>query len=181
MPKSGGPGRKKFRKGTAPGGELALQSRASLKKSGPHQWTPLETAIVELYGRGVNRKAIVVALLDRIAPPKYEDETILARKRRAHQRLRALERRPWFRDKLWELAMVFTDLELGEVMKGVVREGKKGRVDAARLALEVTGRHDPHRDATPSNIQVHFGFLPRPERTHVTVEGVLLDEEEELS
>lgn len=94
-------------------------------------------------------------------------------------KIRRLEQQPWFRDKLWELAIVRTDLGLSEVLEGVSREAKRGRVEAAKLVLDVTGRHSQKGDPTPSNIQVHFGYLPRPERAHLEIEGVLLDEDDE--
>jgi hypothetical protein len=73
-----------------------------------------------------------------------------------------------------------TDLQVSDILKGVVGEAKRGKVDAAKLALELTGRYTPNGDPPPSSINVHFGFLPRPERGHVTVEGVLLGEDEDV-
>lgn len=156
------------------------QPSTDLVVQGEHRWTPLEVAVVELYGRGVSRKAIARTYVDRIAKPQEVGESMVRRLKRANRKLMALERRPWFRDKLFDLAIVMTDLQVTDILKGVVGEAKRGKVDAAKLALELTGRYSPQGETAPSNIQVHFGFLPRPDRSHITVEGVLLGEEEDV-
>jgi hypothetical protein len=156
---------------------LARLTAAEAEQAKGHQWTPLQTAVVELYARGHTRRGVAAALVDRIVARDAGSRA--KRLAIARAKIRNLERQPWFRDKLWELAVVRTDLALNEVLDGVTREAKRGRVEAAKLVLDVTGRHSQHGEPAPSNIQVHFGYLPRPERAHLEIEGVLLDEDDE--
>jgi hypothetical protein len=81
----------------------------------------------------------------------------------ARHKLRRWEKRRDFRDLIYANAVAGLDLELPEILQGVGRSAKKGRVDAARLALEVTGRHT-RDDQPPTQVTVQIANLPRPER-----------------
>lgn len=143
-----------------------------------HKWTPIETAVVSLYARGMSRKQVASALVDRLGG-RSTSYTRVDRVRIAIRKLKRLEKQQWFRDKLWEMAMIETDLGMVEVMKGITHEAKRGRVEAAKLVLDVTGRHTQSGDRAPANIQIHFNQLPRPERHRQVIEGVLLGEDED--
>jgi hypothetical protein len=82
-------------------------------------------------------------------------------------RLRVLRwmRSQKFRDLLWEETMIGLDLDSPAIVQGVARKAKAGRVDAARLALELNGRHAPHTEVTPAQVNIVFGGLPRPRRS----------------
>jgi hypothetical protein len=100
--------------------------------------------------------------------------------REARHRLRKYEKRQEFRDAVWQEAVVKTDLSTPDIMEGITKRATKGDVQAARLALEVTGRHSKD-DRIQVPVQVVIGLgLPRPDRKEVTVtEGIVLAEEED--
>jgi hypothetical protein len=80
-------------------------------------------------------------------------------------RLRQLEGRKWFRDLLWERAMIAADMRTPNIMAGVVRKAEEGRVDAAKLALSITGRYTEQGDVQATQVNIVFGAdIPRPER-----------------
>jgi len=69
-----------------------------------------------------------------------------------------------FRDLIYHKAVVDIDLATPEILQGVVKKAKKGRVDAARFALEITGRHNPKGDGVPAQVVVAINGIPRPPR-----------------
>jgi hypothetical protein len=120
-----------------------------LRKNTPHL-TQLQRTVVELYARGRSRKSVIELLGDHLGP-------------RPGRKLRHWEETQWFRDAVYDASIVHTDLQIPTILRGVVRRAKRGRVDAAKLALEVTGRHSTRdTDATPAVVNINFGGLPRP-------------------
>jgi hypothetical protein len=134
---------------------------SSPKESVP---TRLESTILDLYIRGLKRRRIARLLIDHLAAPR-EGETLQHRMMRASRRLRHLEGRKWFRDLLWERAMIAADMRTPNIMAGVVRKAEEGRVDAAKLALSITGRYTEQGDVQATQVNIVFGAdIPRPER-----------------
>lgn len=88
------------------------------------------------------------------------------RLKKARVRLRQWFSTQKFRDALWEESVVGLDLKTPRILEGIGKKAVAGRVDAARLALEVTGRHAPQADVTPATINIQFGQIPRPRRDH---------------
>ena len=87
-------------------------------------------------------------------------------------RLRDLEYSAEVRNALWHMTMVWVDRHGQDIMAGVVRKAKTGRVDAAKFALEVAGRYTPRGDTQAAVVQVHIDGVPRPwENDGTTVEG----------
>jgi DMSO/TMAO reductase YedYZ molybdopterin-dependent catalytic subunit len=83
----------------------------------------------------------------------------------ARTKLRKWEMSVPFLDMIWELSLQKTQMELPQILNGVSRKAKMGRVDAARLILEVTGRHNPKGDVVAPNVVIQFGNdVPRPQR-----------------
>jgi hypothetical protein len=78
------------------------------------------------------------------------------------KKLKRWEQSQSFRDLIWELAVVDLDLDSPAILRGVSRSAKRGRVDAAKLALEITGRHVTKGDQTAPNITIAFAGIPRP-------------------
>lgn len=76
-----------------------------------------------------------------------------------------MEERKWFRDRLWDYALLRADLDTPAILAGVVRKAKRGRVDAAKLALGIVGRYEERGDVQATQVTVVFGGdVPRPER-----------------
>jgi hypothetical protein len=66
------------------------------------------------------------------------------------------------RDFIWAEAQILIDLESPAIMRGIAKKAKAGRIDAARLAFELNGRHSPHTEVQPAAINIIFGGVPRP-------------------
>jgi hypothetical protein len=124
----------------------------------------LERTVIELYGRGVRKRDVARILLNHLVPPDGE-LTKKERLRLAQRRLRAMEETKWFRDKLWDYALLRADLDTPAILAGVVRKAKRGRVDAAKLALGVVGRYEEKGEVNATQVNVVFGSeVPRPVR-----------------
>lgn len=126
-----------------------------------------ETA-AKLYGQGYERKDIAKMLLDHLVPNKhFEDGLERPHEQRisqARNRLRQWERQDAFRQMIWDLSVVKLDLQTPAILGGIAKKARRGRVDAARLALEITGRHNPKGDQTPTQIILAVEGIPRPSR-----------------
>lgn len=110
----------------------------------------LQRTAVALYAQGKSRHTVAGLLREHLGPqPKKQ--------------LRQWEETQWFRDAVYDASIVHTDLQIPTILRSVVRRAKRGRVDAAKLALEVTGRHSTRdTDGTPAVVNINFGGLPRP-------------------
>jgi hypothetical protein len=83
----------------------------------------------------------------------------------ATRKLRNLEGRKWFRDLLWDRAMQKLDLSTPQILDGLTRKATEGRVDAAKLALSITGRYTEQGDVQATQVNIVFGAnIPRPSR-----------------
>jgi len=84
-----------------------------------------------------------------------------------------------FRDEIFAATVMHADGQVGEVFRGLLTKAKSGRVDAAKLVLELTGRYSVGPDQPPSTVVVQIGDgLPRP-MPHYEVDGVVEDEAED--
>jgi len=129
------------------------------------EFSEVQLAAAQLYGSGYRRRQIMRILFDTIAPakrPGRRDRTIEERQSLARNKLRRWERSPKFRDLIYSVAVQELDLETPAILRGVANRAKRGRVDAARLALEVTGRHNPKGQEKPTEIHVQIANIPRP-------------------
>ena len=120
----------------------------------------VQKAAAKLLGQGLENGQVARILLEYLAPKGRTDEQKMTQ---ARGKLRRWQRNPAFRDLIYQQAVVKTDLALPAVLGGIVQKAKRGRVDAARLALELTGRHNPKGDQAPTNITVQIANIPRPE------------------
>jgi hypothetical protein len=128
---------------------------------GQRALSEVEYIAVRLYASGKTRGHIAILLSDHVYPKKPKKDAVKAMKKR----LRSWEETQWFRDAVYDATMTKTDMALPQIMAGVRSRAKRGRVDAARLALEVTGRHNPRGESSaPSVVQINFGGnIPRPQ------------------
>lgn len=126
----------------------------------PRKLTDLQIHVARLYGTGMERRKIQRALVDYLAPNQALEMRV--RVQQARRKLLKWERDPAFRDEVYKNAVVDVDMNLPGVLKGVVSKAKRGRVDAARLVLELTGRHNPKGDHAPPSVVVHIDGIPRP-------------------
>jgi hypothetical protein len=138
-------------------------------------------AAAKLYGQGFERKHIARMMVEYLGGAKtFEDgvpRPLEQRLSQARTRLRGWEADQAFRDMIYNLAVVKLDLQTPAILGGIAKKAKKGRVDAARLALEITGRHNPKGDQVPTQIALVVEGVPRPVRAKaVTADGEVVVE-----
>lgn len=127
-------------------------------------------AAAKLYGQSISRPKIARILVDHLVP-NNRHRPLEQRLSQARTKLRQWERDPKFRDLVYDLSVVKLDLATPEILGGVARKAKAGRVDAARLALEITGRHNPKGDNAPAQVIIAFDGIPRPQAQAVKALG----------
>lgn len=129
-----------------------------LKKAADERRHKLQIAAAKLYGRGLSRTQVAQALRDHLSHSKLPE----ARHRNAMAKLGRWELTESFRDMVYQHAVVKLDMATPGILQGLGRRARRGRVDAARLALELTGRHVPKGDSHPTQIVLAMGNIPRP-------------------
>jgi hypothetical protein len=67
-----------------------------------------------------------------------------------------------FRDLIYEQAVLRLDLNSSDILGGISRSARRGRVDAARFALELTGRH-VKEETQVTQVNVVLNNIPRPD------------------
>lgn len=102
--------------------------------------------------------------------PKHQGSEQKLRKK-ARNRVQRWSRTETFRQALWDWSVADIDLSTPAILQGVVAKAAAGRVDAARLALEISGRHAPNSDIQPAAIQIVMNQVPRPSRSVEVIEG----------
>jgi hypothetical protein len=135
----------------------------------------------KLYGQGYARSKVARIMLDHLVP-NGKDRPEEQRLSQARAKLRRWEHLQEFRDLIYHKAVVDLDLATPEILQGVAKKAKRGRVDAAKFALEVTGRHTPKGDSTPTQVVVAINGIPRPARHTeprevLEIEGEVVDED----
>jgi hypothetical protein len=94
--------------------------------------------------------------------PNGQHRPLEQRVSQARKKLRGWETSPAFRDLVYQNAVVKLDMATPGIFNALVKSAKKGRVDASRLVLELTGRHNPKGDTTPTQVIVAINGMPRP-------------------
>jgi hypothetical protein len=113
-----------------------------------------------LLAQGYQPKQVAQALHRELCPDSQPESSF----RTAYAKLRRWRREDSsFRDLIYEMAVTELDLKAPLIFNGVSRAAMRGRVDAARLALEVTGRHTPNHETVVTNVTVQVANIPRPD------------------
>ena len=135
----------------------------------------------KLYGQGFPRAKVARLMVDHLVPHQ-KDRPLEQRLSQARAKLRRWENMERFRDLIYHKAVVELDLASPKIMKGLATKAARGRVDAARLAFELTGRHNPKGDNTPAQVVVAINGIPRPqtqvEAGVIEIEGEIVAEED---
>lgn len=126
--------------------------------------TPIQVMAAGLLGRGYTNAQVAERMVDYIITKSHRNRQ--TRVKMARTRIRQWNRTQQFRDAVYDTALIKLDLDSPLILQGVSRKARAGRVDAARLALELTGRHDPKGEQGVSHVEVSFNGIPRPERDH---------------
>jgi hypothetical protein len=123
------------------------------------QLTSVQLRAARMMAKGQPIPLIARKLADYIVQHEADREVQL---KKARNRIRSWARSQAFRDALWEEALTMVDQASGEILEGLTGAAIRGRVDAARLIFEISGRHSPHTDIQPAQVNVVLGELPRP-------------------
>lgn len=142
-------------------------------------FSAIQLKVAELLGRNVSRHDIV---------DRYQEQILSQFQKRNYskkrQRLAALRRvRTWqkskaFRDLVYAHAIDQLDSRSPEILNGIADRASLGRVDAAKLGLELSGRYTPRGTEVPTAVSIVVNGVPRPQVQGEIVEGTVLDEEE---
>lgn len=98
----------------------------------------------------------------------------------ARSKLRRWERKQAFRDMVYNTAVMEIDMNVPGVLQGVLKKARRGRVDAARLVLELTDRHNPKGDSSAPSVVVHIDGIPRPQVRQEQLNPDVVYEEHEV-
>jgi len=128
---------------------------------GPKEVSPLQYLVVQHLARGWLIPEVARKFVDHLAPHEANRDKKL---KKARTRIRHWMASQKMRDLMWEETMVGLDMDSPQIVRGISRKARAGRVDAARLALELNGRHAPQTEVTPAQINIQFGDIPRPRR-----------------
>jgi hypothetical protein len=71
---------------------------------------------------------------------------------------------------VWQHAVVELDMSTPAILRGVAAKAKRGRVDAAKLALSITGRHQEKSSDIPTAVTINLNGVPRPQMQAVPAE-----------
>lgn len=138
----------------------------------------LQDHAARMYGTGMTNTQVAKALLEYLAPTT-KGRPMEVRLAYARGKLRRWQRRQAFRDRIYKYAIDGVDMNIPGILQGVVKRAKRGRIDAARLALEVTGRHNPKGDAAAPSVVVHIDGIPRPGGTPIQADVTYEEDEVE--
>jgi hypothetical protein len=134
---------------------------AGADKPAKRELSKLQIQVAMAYGRGMKRAEIARAMLEHLSPNSV-GRPVEYRLRLARHRLRNWERNQQFRDRVYNTAVTEVDLAVPQILGGIVQRAVRGRVDAARLALEITGRHNPKGDQAAPTVVVAIDGISRP-------------------
>lgn len=98
------------------------------------------------------------------------DLPMAERQKRARKKVRHLVQQPWFRDIMWQRGLVELDMATPAILRGVAAKAKRGRVDAAKLALAITNRHVDKAHDVPTAVSINLIGIPRPDMQAVAAE-----------
>lgn len=131
--------------------------------SEPMEWDEVRKTAAKLYGRGFKRPQIARALIEWLVPPESAARTDEQKMSQARAKLRRWEMSKEFRDMVYEHAIVDLDMSTPQILVGLSKRARRGRVDAARLALELTGRHSKEDSSGPVAVTINLANVARPE------------------
>jgi hypothetical protein len=134
---------------------------AGADKPAKRELSKLQIRVAEAYGNGMSRAQIAKAMLEHLSPNSV-GRPLENRLKLARHRLRNWERKQEFRDRVYNVAITDVDLAMPAILGGVVGRARRGRVDAARLALEITGRHNPKGEQSAPMVVVAIDGIKRP-------------------
>lgn len=142
-------------------GPMSETMVARAKNPSKKSLSALQIQAARAYGTGMPRREIAKAMMEALTPTTVGRPREV-RMQAARHKLRTWERNQAFRDYVYNHAVTNVDMATPAILNGVVQRAVRGRVDAARLALEITGRHNPKGDNAPPTVVVAIDGIARP-------------------
>src|SRR5215831_15976142 len=165
---------------------LAVPAKSPQKSSPKYpdtKYSRVERAAAELYAKGWSRHSVARRLEWHLLTERQRTFRPTKRRMLAMRRCRNWERKQAFRDLVWQYALEITDAKSGAILNGLAKPAINGRVDAAKVALELSGRYTPRGAEAPTAVQIVVNGVPRPPAvvagSEVVDGAVLLEEEDE--
>lgn len=151
------------------------------EKAVPFSWTPVELKAAELLGQGMSRSQVATKMEKWLITKAQQQHSPVRRRRYALRNLRRWQKKKEFRDLVWEHAVEHLDSRTPRILEGVAHRAEAGRVDAAKLGLEIAGRYTPKGQDAPTNVVIAVNGVPRPmaaipSETPEVVEGEAVEE-----
>lgn len=141
--------------------DQALVVQAEPPEFPEKHWHKLKRATLRLHLEGHQEPGAIARRLSIAYFPEHQQGPELIKKLR--NIVRKWQRERDYLDALWRHSKEALEGEAPSILQGIAMKAKQGRVDAARLAFEITGQHSPKKDSSPTHVQVVFAGLPRPE------------------
>jgi hypothetical protein len=140
---------------------------------------PVQLKAAALFGLNKSRGQVARILEHHLLTPLQRQQNPVRRRRYALRKLRRWQKRKDFRDLVWQSAVERLDARTPEILEGVADRAAAGRVDAAKLSLEVAGRYSPKGHDQPTAVQIVVNGVPRPMAVDdsMVVDGELTAEE----
>jgi hypothetical protein len=138
---------------------------------------PVQLTAAELFGRGLTRHEVARKLEYHLLTPLQRKYNPRKRRMVALKKLRRWLKRKEFRDLAWANAVERLDERTPAILNGLAHRAELGRVDAAKLGLEVAGRYTPKSQDQPTAVQIVVS-VPRPVVEEV-IEGEAVEVDEE--
>jgi hypothetical protein len=121
--------------------------------------TRVQRKAAELYGRGMTANQIANVLRDHVVGRRRDKRLQL---QLARKKVRQWTSSQWFRDLAWEAAVTQADQATGDILRGLTRNAKRGRVDAAKMVMGVAGRYEEKGFGQAAQVNVVIEGVPRP-------------------
>jgi hypothetical protein len=146
----------------------------------PDDWDHIQLTVAQMLANGKSRHQIARVLKPHLLTAYEKTKPPVKQQMRAVRKIRSWQRQKAFRDLVWQLTVERLDTRTPEIMEGVADRAANGRVDAAKLALEVAGRYSPKGHDQPTAVQIVVNGVPRPTAIAAdsVVDGQLLAEED---
>jgi EAL domain-containing protein (putative c-di-GMP-specific phosphodiesterase class I) len=122
-----------------------------------HQVDPQEVRLLaaRLLASGFHPKKVAISMAAYLSPTANPESAY-------HKIRRWMHRDAAFRDLIYQQAVLKLDLKSPKILDGIARSAQRGRVDAARFALEITGRHTKE-ETQVTQVNVVLQNIPRPD------------------
>jgi hypothetical protein len=146
----------------------------------PDEFDHVQLTAARLFAQGKSRHVVARTLRSHLLTSHQLRNPSMAKQHMlAMRKVRRWQRTKGFRDLVWQFTVERLDTRTPEILDGVADRAANGRVDAAKLALEVAGRYSPKGHDQPTAVQIVVNGVPRPAAVSGdVVDGELIAEDE---